>query len=246
MMDISRTRELEHLMGIEDKMSSLGRVAAGIVHEIRNPLSAINMYLGALKTAVNGTDAQEPENHEAITRISARIQSASNKMESVIGKVMDFSKPTVPRRIFTNINRSIDKALDLSAVAVCKAGVKMEKALTRDLPSCYADSQMLEDVFLNLINNAMQALAKVEGPRNIRIASMFDNQSVVATVPDSGPGVPPELRHSIFDPFFTTKGDGSGIGLSLVRRMVMDHGGSLAVSTSHWGGAEFTVEIPLK
>ena len=232
MMDISRTRELEHLMRIEDKMSSLGRVAAGIVHEIRNPLSAINMYLGALKTTINGTDAQEPQNHEAISRIAARIQSASNKMESVIGKVMDFSKPTVPRRIFTNINKSIDKALDLSAVAVRKAGVKMEKALARDLPSCYADSQMLEDVFLNLINNAMQALAKVEGPRNIRIASMFDNQSVIATVSDSGPGVPPALRHSIFDPFFTTKGDGSGIGLSLVRRMVMDHSSSLAVSTA--------------
>jgi C4-dicarboxylate-specific signal transduction histidine kinase len=104
---------------------------------------------------------------------------------------------------------------------------------------------MLEEVFLNLINNAMQALTEVEGPRNIRIASTSNDRSVIATVSDSGPGVPPELRHSIFDPFFTTKGDGSGIGLSLARRMVMDHGGSLAVSVSHWGGAEFIVEIPL-
>ena len=244
-MDISRTKELEHLMRIEDKMSSLGRVAAGIVHEIRNPLSAINMYLGALKTTVNSSDSQEPENREAITRIAFQIQAASNKMESVIGKVMDFSKPSVPSRVFTNINRSIERALDLSTVAVRKAGVKMEKALARDLPSCYADSQMLEEVFLNLINNAMQALANVDSPRNIRIASASNDQSVIATVSDSGPGVPPELRHSIFDPFFTTKGDGSGIGLSLARRMVMDHGGSLAVTASHWGGAEFTVEIPL-
>lgn len=246
MMDISRTRELEHLMRIEDKMSSLGRVAAGIVHEIRNPLSAINMYLGALKTAVNAFDSQEPENLEAVNRIAARIQTASNKMESVIGKVMDFSKPTVPRRVLTNINGPIDKALDLSAVALRKAGVKMKKALARDLPNCYADSHMLEDVFLNLINNAMQAVTKVDGPRNIQIASTSNHRSVIATVSDSGPGVPPEFRHSIFDPFFTTKGDGSGIGLSLARRIVMNHGGSLAVSTSQWGGAQFTVEIPLK
>lgn len=169
MMDISRTKELEHLMRIEDKMSSLGRVAAGIVHEIRNPLSAINMYIGALKTALNGADAQEPEDRETFNSIAAQIQAASNKMESVIKKVMDFSKPTAPKRVFTNINGSIDKALDLSAVAVRKAGVKMEKALARDLPSCYADSQMLEDVFLNLINNAMQALTNAERPRNIRM-----------------------------------------------------------------------------
>ena len=122
----------------------------------------------------------------------------------------------------------------------------MEKALARDLPSCYADAHMLEDVFLNLINNATQALTEVEGPRKIRIASRFNDRSVIATVSDSGPGVPSALRNSIFDPFFTTKGDGSGIGLSLARRIVMDHGGSLAVSASPWGGAEFTVEIPLK
>ncbi len=245
-MDISRTKELEHLMRIEDKMSSLGRVAAGIVHEIRNPLSAINMYLGALKTAVNGSDILEPDNRAAIARIAAQIQSASNKMESVIGKVMDFSKPSAPRRVFTNINGSIDKALDLSAVAIRKAGVKMEKALARDLPSCYADAHMLEDVFLNLINNAAQALTEVEGPRKIRITSRSNDRSVIATVSDSGPGVPFALRNNIFDPFFTTKGDGSGIGLSLARRIIVDHGGSLAVSASPWGGAEFTVEIPFK
>ena len=180
------------------------------------------------------------------TRIAGQIQAASNEMESVIRKVMDFSKPTAPRRVFTNINGSINKALDLSAAAVRKAGVKMEKDLARDLPSCYADCHMLEEVFLNLINNAMQAVANMEGPRNIRIASRSNNRWVIATVSDSGPGVPAELRYSIFDPFFTTKGDGSGIGLSLARRIVMDHGGSLVVSTSHWGGAEFTVEIPLE
>jgi C4-dicarboxylate-specific signal transduction histidine kinase len=145
-----------------------------------------------------------------------------------------------------NINASIEKALDLSGVAVRKAGMQLEKDLARDLPDVYADAHMMEEVFLNLINNAMQALANVNSPKLIRIVSAVDRDSVIVTVSDSGPGVPPPLRQSIFDPFFTTKGDGSGIGLSLARRMVMDHGGSLSVSTSHWGGAAFTVAIPLK
>lgn len=246
MMDISRIKELEHLIRIEDKMSSLGRVATGIVHEIRNPLSAINMYLGALKAAVNDNDAPEKEDPETVIRIAAQIQAASNKMEAVIRKVMDFSKPSTPRRVSMNINASIEKALDLSGVAVRKAGMQLEKDLARDLPDVYADAHMMEEVFLNLINNAMQALANVNSPKLIRIVSAVELDSVIVTVSDSGPGVPPSLRQSIFDPFFTTKGDGSGIGLSLARRMVMDHGGSLSVSTSHWGGAAFTVAIPLK
>ena len=244
MMDISRTKELEHLMRIEDKMSSLGRIATGIVHEIRNPLSAINMYLGALKDAVGDGDAEEVADFAAIRRIPAAIQAASSKMEAVIRKVMDFSKPTTPKRVLTNINAPVKKALDLSAVAIRKAGVKLEKNLAENMPACYVDAQMMEEVFLNLINNAMQALATVSDPKRIRIESILIDRSILVTVSDSGPGVPPMLRPKIFDPFFTTKGDGAGIGLSMARRIVVDHGGTLSVSASCWGGAAFTMAIP--
>jgi C4-dicarboxylate-specific signal transduction histidine kinase len=97
---------------------------------------------------------------------------------------------------------------------------------------------------MNLVTNAVQALAEAEGPRRIEIASGLSGGGVVIRVADSGPGVPPEAGERIFDPFFTIKKDGSGIGLALSQRIVSDHGGRLTAGRSRWGGAEFTIEMP--
>ncbi len=245
LMDITHTKELEHLMRIEDKMSSLGRVAAGIAHEIRNPLSAMNMYLKALQTTITDAGNCPHESPTDAIQIFAKIQAAVRKIEFIIKRVMDFSKPTAPLLTKTSINQAIQKAIDLCAVTVRKAGIQMETDLCPDLPDCLADSQMIEQVLLNLITNATQALADKDGLKKIRITSETTSSAIIATVSDSGTGVPVALLDTIFDPFFTTRKTGSGIGLSLVRRIVMDHGGSLEVIPSIWGGAEFKFAIPL-
>jgi len=136
MMDITRTRELEHLVRIEDKMTSLGRVAAGIVHELRNPLSGINVYLTALRKIY---DFPESPELEKVEKIIEKFQSASNKIESVIKRVMDFSRPTAPRLILTSINRPIEEAINLCLVTFQKNGIKIEKSLREDLPPSYSD-----------------------------------------------------------------------------------------------------------
>jgi len=246
MMDITRARELEHLMRVDDKMTSLGRAAAGIIHELRNPLSGINVYLTALKKIYNQPDKIESESFEKIDEVIKKMQSASNKIESVIKRVMDFSKPSIPRLAPTNINHSIQEAIGLSSATLRKLGIQIETSLRDDLPQCFTDSHLIEEVLLNLIMNASQAMENTAGEKIIEITSSVKGSAILIGVADSGPGVPPVLRKKIFDPFFTTKKDSSGIGLSVCHRIIADHGGSLSVLTSKWGGAEFRVEIPIE
>jgi len=246
MMDITRAKELEHLVSIRQKMASLGHVAAGIAHEIRNPLSGINVYLATLKKIYDSSDSFEPETLEKVKRIVGQLQSASNKIELVIRKVMDFSRPSTPNLALTDINESIEEAVNLSSVTLRKSGIKLEKSLARNLPRCYADSHLIEQVLLNLITNAAQAMKMIDGPQRIEITSSQENNHIIIRVSDSGPGMPSNIRDKIFDPFFTTKSDSSGIGLSLSHRIITDHGGSLDVFRSKWGGAEFRIKIPVE
>jgi PAS domain S-box-containing protein len=245
-VDITEAKQLEHQLLIKNKMLSLGRVAAGIAHEIRNPLTGINTYLYTIEDLCE-SDRLGPEEMKVIRQILAQIQVASNKIESVIKRVMDFSKPGAPRMVRTDINKSLEEAIELSSVTMRKNGIKFEKSLAADLPQCYADPHLIEQVVLNLITNAARAMEKsTNGNKRVEIKSSAQNNTLCIQVADAGPGVPSELREKIFDPFFTTKDDGSGIGLNIAQRIVADHNGSISLGSSRWGGAEFKIELPIE
>ena len=245
MMDITRAKELEYLVMIKHKMASLGRVAAGIAHEIRNPLTGINSYLYTLEDICDA-DTLSPEDIKMTKRIAGQIQTASNKIETVIKRVLDFSRPGTPKMVKINLNQSLSEAIKLSSATLRKNGIKIETSLGDNLPECYGDAHLIEQVILNLINNATQIMSKKDVKKMIKVTSYFENQSLFVRVADSGPGVPMKLRERIFDPFFTTQHDGSGIGLSLAQRIIADHGGTITVGTSEWDGAEFSIELPLE
>jgi len=239
MIDLTQTKKLEQLLLVQDKMASLGRVAAGIAHEIRNPLSGINIYSKTLEKFVRrGEDA------EKIAGVFKHLQSASRKIESVIRRVMDFSKAGEPHLTTCDVNQPIEEALNLTAVTLRKNNVKLEKKLSATLPSCRIDLQQLEEVFLNLINNAADAMRDRQGPKIIRISSSSEGASVLIRVSDSGPGIPADAQERVFDPFYTTKSDSTGIGLSICRRIIADHGGSISIRPSRWNGAEFRITLP--
>jgi PAS domain S-box-containing protein len=240
MIDMSKAKELEHLLTIQDKMASLGRVAAGIAHEIRNPLSGINIYLNTLKKLHHQEGSEEK-----VDQILQHVQSASIKIESVIRRVMDFAKPSEPKLTLIDINEPITDALNLTAVTMRKSGIKLQKLLTNDLPQTYADKHLIEEMVLNLLNNAAEAMKTMEAGKKIVVASFAEDGQIIIQVSDSGPGVPQEIRDQILDPYFTTKHEGTGIGLSLCHRIITDHGGSLTVSDCEFGGAEFRIEIPI-
>jgi PAS domain S-box-containing protein len=240
MMDMTKAKELEHLLTIQDKMASLGRVAAGIAHEIRNPLSGINIYLNTLKK-LHHQDGSE----EKVKQILQHLQSASIKIESVIRRVMDFSKPSEPKLALININMPIAEAINLSEVSLRKRGIKIEKKLNENLPSCHLDAQLIEQVILNLITNAAEAMKDIAEDKIIAVTSAVEKDRIQVKVSDSGPGVSLNVREMIFDPFYTTKDGNSGIGLSLSHRIITDHGGTLTVAAGELGGAEFRIEIPI-
>ena len=241
LMDVSRAKELEHLLRIQDKMTSLGRVAAGIAHEIRNPLSGINIYLKAIEkiTKISGNDPK-------VANILSQLQSASNKIESVIKRVMDFSRPSEPKFIRADINTPVAEAVNLSAVTLRKSGVRLETNIAPNLRACRIDPHMIEQVILNLISNASEAMKHMDSNKIISVSTEQLQDAVCVHVSDSGPGVPGKLVENIFDPFYTTKNNSSGIGLSICHRIITDHGGSLDVSTADYGGAKFTIKLPLE
>ncbi|MRR38486.1 PAS domain S-box protein, partial [bacterium] len=241
MIDMTRARELEDLLDTQEKMASLGRVAAGLAHEMRNPLSGINIYLTMLKKILaSGRDTDRVEG------IISQMEEASSRIEAVIRRVMDFSRPGEPRFVMADINKPVDDAAGLAFTTLHKAGIEMGKHLSVEIPPCRIDTHMMEQVILNLITNAAEAMRDWHNPPHINISTSLEKSRVTVRVEDSGPGVPAELREKIFEPFFTTKSDSTGIGLSICRRIIIDHGGVLKVTDSALGGAAFVIEIPLK
>jgi PAS domain S-box-containing protein len=244
-IDITDAKQLEHQLIIKNKMLSLGRVAAGIAHEIRNPLMGINSYIYTLKDCC-GTENPDTEDFELMQQIVDQIQCASNKIEAVIKRVIDFSKPGLPKMVLTDINQPLEEVIELSAVTLRKNSVKLEKNLTANMPHCYVDSPMIEQVILNLITNAIKAMENGNGSKMLQVKTYSENNTLCIDISDSGPGVPLNLRDKIFDPFFTTKDDSQGIGLNISQRIVADHNGYLALDTSPLGGATFKIVLPVE
>ena len=244
-VDVTEAKELEQQLIIKNKMISLGRVAAGIAHEIRNPLTGINSYIYTLNEMCQ-SDSLDLNDLEMMRPILDQIQTASNKIESVIKRVMDFSKPGAPKMEKTDINLALEEAIELSAVALRKKGIKIETSLSPNLPKCYADPHLIEQVMLNLITNAAKAIETFNGLKLVGVDSYSANNTVFIRVADSGPGIPLDHKDKIFDPFFTTSQEGSGIGLNIAQRIIADHNGSISVGKSKWGGAEFTIWLPIE
>ena len=239
-----KLRESEQRMRMQDKMASLGRIAAGIAHEIRNPLTGITTHIYMLQRCADATDVS-PKHRQQLQEIIEALQFASDRIESVIRRVMDFSKPSAPQLSPINLNDAIKTAIDLAATTLRKSAITLQTDLLPDLAPCLADRSLIEQALVNLLTNAAEALHTWQGRKIIALQTRMDQGSVVIVVGDSGPGIAPENMTKIFDPFFTTKSDGSGIGLSICQRIITDHRGSLSVGTSPLGGAEFIITLPV-
>ncbi|ACN17063.1 AtoS3 [Desulforapulum autotrophicum HRM2] len=239
-IDTTEAKKLSHLLTVQDKMASLGNISAGIAHEIRNPLSGINIYLRTIEKYF-----RNPDQHKKIDLSIEAICSASQKIESVIKRVMNFAKPAEPRVNLIHVNDPIEEAIKLTRFTLNKEKINIIHSLDSALPDCYAEPHLIEEVVLNLINNAADAILKIRDQGTIKISSFSGTDTILFCVEDDGPGIDLDLRGKIFDPFFTTKANSTGIGLSLCRRIITDHKGILDVEQSDLGGACFWIELPL-
>jgi PAS domain S-box-containing protein len=243
--DVTRIRELENIVTVRDKLAALGQMAAGIAHEIRNPLSGININVSSVDLLCRRAEGLDPEEKERIRHAVAQARAASERISRVIQRVMDFAKPSLPKRSRIDLNRVVRDALALSAVSARKSGIELRERLSPEPLYCHADPALLEQVLLNLVTNAFQAMESSDRPGHLTVTAATEGGRVVLRVADTGAGVPAHLREKIFEPFYTTRKDGYGIGLSFSHRIVSDHGGRLSVGAAEGGGAEFRVELPL-
>jgi PAS domain S-box-containing protein len=244
--DMTRMKDLEQIVSTREKLSIIGQMAAGIAHEIRNPLSGININVSTLEHVVRNLESVSLEERRKIGEIVAQAKAASEKIASVIRRVMDFTKPVPPKLGRVDVNQVVREALDFSSATLRKGEISVGTELSPDLPRCIADPRLLEQVLLNLITNAVQAMENENGQKRLGVATAQENGTVLIRVFDNGPGVPVHLREKIFDPFYTTRKTGHGIGLSFSHRVIENHGGTLTASGNDWGGAEFRIALPLE
>ena len=240
MADVTESRRMARQIMLLDKINSLGRMAAGIAHEIRNPLTGIHGYLYAMDEVCAELDDAEAAGMLRI--IIEKIRKAAGKMESVIRRVLDFSKPGTPRMDALDLGQPVQEALGLMAATLRAAGITLETEFGRPAV-IHGDRMQLEQAVINILDNAARATRQAEVKR---MGVVLDSAEglVRLTIGDSGPGIPERDRERIFDPFYTTASDGTGIGLSIVQRIVADHHGSIRVGASPLGGAEFCLEFP--
>ena len=219
-----------------EKLSALGRMAAGIAHEINNPLAGILLYsTNLLKKAPE--EGPIKEGLEIITQETLRCKT-------IIQDLLEFSRENEPRMVSSNINNVINKALQLLGNEFRLRHIRLETDISKQVPEILLDEAQVEQIFVNLFLNAIQA---IEGKGTITIRSYVspDRRNVNIEVSDTGCGIPPEHMTRIFEPFFSTKAKGTGLGLAVTYGIVQKHGGHISAFSQPGQGARFTVELPI-
>lgn len=226
-----------------ERLAALGQLSAGLAHEIRNPLGVIKGSADMLSRKVAGS---EP----LVAELAGYISSEVNRLNALVVRFLDFARPSKLELRPERIPEIVERALETAAASFPDAGVNVERKYAPNLPEIPADVQLLEQVFVNLITNAFQAMQGQAGSSEkiLRIAiepEISNGEPGLAVfIEDTGPGVPPELREQIFNPFFTSKKDGVGLGLSIVAKIVDDHRGTIRLEENTPRGARFHVFLP--
>lgn len=233
----SQVRGAEQQLFESEKFAAIGRLAAGVSHEVNNPLMGIN----GLATVLLEDPAFTGENREMV----ALIQRESRRAAQITRDLLSFVRAEDGARGSISLNAVAHEVVELRAVAQHSAGITMTLDLAEDLPPVWASRAQLVQVVVNLVTNAEDAVEQL-ARREIRVSTSRSGRKVYLRVEDSGPGIPEELRARLFEPFFTTKapGKGTGLGLSLSFSIAERHSGSLRAENIPGGGARFTIELP--
>lgn len=240
MVDVTKVKEMEKVMHLREKMATLGHVTAGIAHEIKSPLFGINLLLGDIRE-----NFENPEYSDDIKLFLDEALKASNKIASTVKRILDFARPRQPQMGKSAIHVPIKEAIELSKTTLRKSNISFESHLQDNLSALYIDPLLIEQVMLNLITNASDAMTENKKEKKIKLTSWQNNSDLYISVSDSGAGITEDLKEKIFDPFFTTKPDGSGIGLSFCQQVITNHNGTIELYPSDLGGAEFRIKLPI-
>ena len=226
------------------KLASVGELASGIAHEINNPIAIMVEEAGWLSDLLSDEDLANPQNMEEFRRALNQIKAQGGRCKDITHKLLFFAKKTDSRVREVQINEIIEETVNTSEQRAKESNVKIVTHLDQELPNVSASPSEMQQVLLNLINNAIDAIGT--GGGIVEITSRFNGGYVVIDVADTGQGIPSELINRIFDPFFTTKpvGKGTGLGLSICYGIIKKMGGDITLNSGVGMGATFHVHLP--
>jgi two-component system NtrC family sensor kinase len=247
-----RTRELKEThfkMLHQDKMASLGKLSASVVHEINNPISGILSLVMLMNRMMEGGNLQQKE-MDQFGQYLKLMETETKRISRIVSNLLAFSRHSKMEFGSVKLNQLIEKTLFLNANLLKLHSIKVEEKLDPDLPDLTGSEDRLQQVFMNLISNAAEAMEASRGERMLSILTkhLCEKEYVSVSFADTGVGIPQENRSKLFEPFFSTKknGKGVGLGLSVAYGIIQEHGGSIQVQSEEGRGTTFTIELPLK
>lgn len=220
-----------------EKLAAVGRIAAHIAHEIRNPLVTVGGYARRILQLIE----KNPKENEKVSKAAEIILYESERLEKILSNVMDFTRPSPLIREYNSLNDVVNDTYALLKNVFQEKKIRPTLELEEELPLVKSDFNQLKQVLLNLVQNAMDA---TPSGGEIVIKTSKDEDNLYINVKDTGEGIDPEKLDHIFDPFFTSKVTGVGLGLAVAKKIVNDHGGEIRASNNSGGGAFFSVELP--
>jgi PAS domain S-box-containing protein len=235
-----QARDLYHQLLQAEKLAALGQTISGVAHELNNPLATILTWAERL--------AQRPVD-EGTRRGLDTILSEAERAAKIVRNLLTFARKRHTTRAMVDLNQVVRETLALRAYEQQLNNVTVLEALSSGLPHAFSDPHQIQQVLLNLIINAEQAMVGAHGRGSLLVRTWHDadREAVILEVNDDGPGVPDEVQPRIFDPFFTTKevGKGTGLGLTVAYAIVQEHGGRITLKSERGKGASFYVELPV-
>ncbi len=232
--DVSEIKALTEQLIRADRLAAMGELTAGVAHEVRNPLGIIRASVQLLEDA----NCDPIRTHEAAEVIKQEI----DRLDKVIKALLDFGRPSKPTFVRTDVGSVIEDVLLFTLRFAHQSDVAIEQKVAKDIPPVIADPDQLKQVFLNLVTNAVQSMEETGG--TITIGTESDGDFVHVSIEDTGPGIPASSLGKVFDPFFSTRDAGTGLGLTIVHRIIDEHDGHIEVGSGS-DGTVFRVSLPV-
>jgi two-component system NtrC family sensor kinase len=248
LMEMERKKAAsEDLVIQSSKMAALGKMAAGIAHEINNPLAVIGEKAGWMKDLLKKEDLSQSKNFQEFADSVTKIEHHINRAKKITHRLLSFGRRMEPVREKVDVNETMDGTIDFLENEARYRNIDIQTNLAEVLPQITSDSAQLQQVFLNIINNAIDAIGK-NGLIQIKTYYLAKNDRVAIEISDNGPGIPKQMLDKIFDPFFTTKelGKGTGLGLSISYSIVEKLGGKMMVASEEGQGSTLTIYMPVQ
>jgi signal transduction histidine kinase len=244
-----RTRQLKETQGKliqQDKMASLGKLSASVVHEINNPIAGI-LNLNLLMQRILGENDLGAENIDTFTKYLNLMETETRRVSRIISNLLGFSRQSNMELKAFDLDQLIDKTLLLNENLLKIGHVEVVQEMAPNLPKIVGSPDLLQQVFINMISNAAEAMQPEGGTLHIS-TGLLSNGNIQLQFKDTGIGIPAGNRSRLFEPFFTTKkkGKGVGLGLSVVYGIVKEHGGRIDVESKEGDGTVFRIELPVE